>query len=181
VCAYLCITETLLDKNSKVLVIGGAGGIGRASIQLAKNTGAYVATTVHTKDIGFAEKTGADEVIDASTQNFQELLKGYDLVVDTVGGEVYKQAYTILKKGGVVASIAEQPNDSLMQQYGVRAEFILGNPLTERLNMIKNFISDNILSPHISKTFTLNDGIAALDFQQNGKPSGKVILDIYNS
>jgi len=167
-------------KGSKVLVIGGAGGIGRAALKRAKNAGAYVAATVHTKDIDAALKTGADEVIDASKENFGDLLAGYDLVVDTVGGEVYKQAYTILKNGGAVTSVAEQPDRALMEQYGVKAKFILGSPSTERLEAIKGFLSHHVLSPYISRTFTIDDAVAALNFQQNGKPSGKVILDIFN-
>lgn len=180
VCAYLCLQEAPIDKHSKILVIGGAGGIGRAAIQLAKNSGAHVAATVHGKDVAATIKAGADEVIDASEENFQDLLKGYDLVVDTVGGEVYKHAFMVLKKGGVIASVAQQPDPALMQYYGVSAKFILGFPFTERLEAIKGLLSSKVLTPHISKTFSLDKGVAALDFQQNSKPAGKVILDIYN-
>ncbi|WP_437397702.1 NADP-dependent oxidoreductase [Flagellimonas lutimaris] len=181
VCAYLCLQVGNLGTGSKVLIIGGAGGIGRAAIQLAKSMGAYVATMVHTKDMDVVRKIGADEVIDSSRNEAPDLLKDYDLVVDTVGGKEYKLAYSVLRKGAIMTSVTEQPDKGLMEKYGVDAKFILGFPFTERLEAVKGFIEKKILSPYISKTFTLDEAREALEYQEHGKPGGKVVLNISKS
>ena len=74
-----------LSKGQKILIYGGAGGIGSIAIQLAKNLGAYIATTVSTNDKQFVQELGANVVIDYKTQTFEDLLHDYDAVLDTVG------------------------------------------------------------------------------------------------
>ena len=74
-----------LSKDKKVLVQGGAGGIGSIGIQLAKHLGAFVATTVSTDDKQFVQELGADQVIDYKTENFEDIVHDYDAVFDTVG------------------------------------------------------------------------------------------------
>ncbi|MBI2022666.1 NADP-dependent oxidoreductase, partial [Candidatus Daviesbacteria bacterium] len=76
-----------LKKGQKILIHGGAGGIGSIALQLAKHLGAEVATTVSTDDIEFANSLGADQIIDYKTEKFEEMLKDFDAVFDTVGGE----------------------------------------------------------------------------------------------
>lgn len=178
VCAFLCLQEAKVGEGSKVFIIGGAGGIGRAAIQLAKSMGAYVATKVNSKDIEVAKEIGADEVTDSSKSYGQGSLKDYDLVLDTVGGNEYRLAYLVLRKGGIMTSVADQPDKDLVKKYGVDAKFILGFPFTDRLEAVKSFIENKILTPHISKTFVLDDAREALEYQQHGKPGGKVVLDI---
>lgn len=125
VCAYLALDEIESGKDSRILVIGGAGGIGRACIQIAKHKGTFVAATARIKDLPALQEMGVDIFIDAD-DDFQELLSDYDLVVDQVGGAANRQAYTVLKPGGILASLAEQPDDELMRKHHVRAIFILG-------------------------------------------------------
>ena len=74
-----------LEKGQKILIHGGAGGIGHLAIQLAKALGAYIATTVYTNDVEYAKGLGADEVIDYKKINFDKVLKDYDVVFDMVG------------------------------------------------------------------------------------------------
>src|ERR671914_2021011 len=103
VSAWQALVETMeLSKGQKILIHGGAGGIGSIAILLAKHLGAYVATTVSTNDIQFVkEELGADEVIDYKTQTFENVLPhDFDAVFDTVGGETYTRSFKILKSGG---------------------------------------------------------------------------------
>src|SRR5215216_516430 len=98
VSAWQALVEKIgLSKDQKILIHGGAGGIGSIAIQLAKHLGAYVATTVSTNDKQFVkEELGADEVIDYKTQTFEDLLPHeYDAVFDTVGGETYTRSFKI--------------------------------------------------------------------------------------
>ena len=121
VSAWQALVETIgLSKGQKILIHGGAGGIGSIAIQLAKHLGAYVATTVSTNDKEFVkEELGADEVIDYKTQNFEDVLShDYDAVFDTVGGETYTRSFKVLKRGGMIVSMLEQPNQELMDRFG---------------------------------------------------------------
>ena len=100
VSAWRALTENIgLSKGKRILIHGGAGGIGSIAIQLAKHLGAYVATTVSANDKQFVQELGADQVIDYKTQNFEDILHDYDAVFDTVGGDTYKRSFKVLKKG----------------------------------------------------------------------------------
>ena len=92
VSAWQALVETIgLSKDQKILIHGGAGGIGSIAIQLAKHLGAHVATTVSTNDKEFVQQLGADQIIDYKTEKFEDILQDYDAVFDTVGGETYKK------------------------------------------------------------------------------------------
>jgi alcohol dehydrogenase len=99
-----------LSRGKKILIHGGAGGIGTMAIQLAKYLGAYVATTASAKDMEYVQELGADEVIDYKNQSFQDMLKNFDAVFDTVGGDTYEKSFKVLRKGGIIVSMLEQPN-----------------------------------------------------------------------
>lgn len=98
VSAWRALVENIgLSKDQKILIHGGAGGIGSIAIQLAKYLGADVATTVSTKDKQFVQELGADQVIDYKTQTFEDLLHDYDAVFDTVGDETYRRSFKVIK------------------------------------------------------------------------------------
>ncbi|HYY40546.1 MAG TPA: NADP-dependent oxidoreductase, partial [Nitrososphaera sp.] len=115
VSAWQALVEIIrLSKGQKILIHGGAGGIGSIAIQLAKHLGAYVATTVSTNDKQFVRELGANEVIDYKTQTFEDLLHDYDAVFDTIGSETYTRSFKVLKRGGgIIVSMLEQPNQEL--------------------------------------------------------------------
>src|ERR687897_2621159 len=138
VSAWQGIVENIgLSKDQKILIHGGAGGIGSISIQLAKHLGAYVATTVSTDDKQFAKELGADEIIDYKTQTFEELIRDYDAVFDTVGGETYSRSFKVLKRGGgIIVSMLEQPVQELMDQFDVKAVYQFTQVNRERLTKL---------------------------------------------
>jgi NADPH:quinone reductase-like Zn-dependent oxidoreductase len=89
--AWQALVENIgLSKDQKILIHGGAGGIGSIAIPLAKHLGAYVATRVSTNDKQFVRELGASQVIDYKTENFEEILNDYDAVFDTIGGDLQK-------------------------------------------------------------------------------------------
>ncbi len=183
VSAWQALVENIgLSKDQKILIHGGAGGIGSISIQLAKKLGAYVATTVNENDKQFVEKLGADEVIDYKTQAFEDLIHNYDAVYDAVGGETYTKSFRVLKKGGIIVSMLEQPNTELMQQCGVKAIFQFTQVNKERLRKLAEFVDqqDNNIEIHIDKTFPLDEARKALDYQKDVHPRGKIVLVIQN-
>ena len=168
-----------LSKGQKILIHGGAGGIGSIAIQLAKNLGAYVATTVSTNDKQFVQDLGADEVIDYKNQTFEDLLHDYDAVFDTVGGETYRRSFKVLKKGGIIVSMLEQPDSGLMNQYGIKAVFRFAQANRERLTKVAQWIDENNnVRINVEKKFSLDQAGDALDYQKDVHPRGKVVLTI---
>jgi NADPH:quinone reductase-like Zn-dependent oxidoreductase len=161
----------------KILIHGGAGGIGSTSILLAKNLGAHVATTVNSDDKQFVATLGADEIIDYKIQAFEDLIHDYDMVFDTVGGETYSRSFEVLKKGGgIIVSMLEQPNKNLMEQFGVTAKFLLTQVNRERLTKMAQWVDQNNIGVHVDRTFSLDEAAKALDYVKDIHPRGKVVL-----
>jgi NADPH:quinone reductase-like Zn-dependent oxidoreductase len=105
-----------LATGQKVLIHGGAGGVGSIAIQLAKSLGAFVATTVGTNNVEFAKSLGADLVIDYKSQDFSNLIFGYDLVLDTQGGETLLKSLAVLRTGGKAIGISGPPDVAFARQ-----------------------------------------------------------------
>ena len=168
-----------LSEGQKILIHGGAGGIGSIAIQIAKNLGAYVATTVSTNDKRFVQDLGADIVIDYMNQTFEDLLHDYDAVFDTVGGDTYRRSFKVPRKGGIIVSMLEQPDSELMNQYGIRAVFRFAQANRERLTRLAQWIDeDNNIRINVERTFSLEQAGDALDYQKDVHPRGKVVLVI---
>jgi alcohol dehydrogenase len=180
VSAWQALVEHIgLSKDKKVLVQGGAGGIGSIAIQLAKHLGAFVATTVSTDDKQFVLELGADQVIDYKTENFEDIVHDYDAVFDTVSGDTYKKSFKVLKKGsGMIVSTLEQPNSELMNQYGIKAVFLFSQVNKQRLTKLAEWVDQNNIRVNIDKTFSLDEAAKALDYQKEGHPRGKLVLTI---
>ena len=180
VSAWQALIENIgLSKDQKILIHGGAGGIGSIAIQLAKKLDAYVATTASTNDKQFVEMLGADEVIDYKTQPFEDVIHDYDAVFDTVGGETYARSFRVLTKGGIIVSMLEQPNSELMRQFGVKAIFQFTQVNRERLTKLAELVDQkNNIGIHVDKTFPLDEAGKALDYQKNAHPRGKIVLAI---
>ena len=166
-------------KGSKILIHGGAGGIGSIAIQLAKHLGAHVTTTVSANDKQFVQQLGADQIIDYKKENFEDVIRDYDAVLDTVGGETYKGPFEVLKKGnGIIVSMLEQPNEELMSQHGIKAVFLFSQVNRQRLTNLAQWIDQNNIKVNIDRTFPLNEARKALDYQKDVHPRGKVVLTI---
>jgi alcohol dehydrogenase len=191
VSAWQALVETIgLSSGQKVLIHGGAGGIGIIAIQLAKNLGAYVATTVSPNDKQFVHELGSDEVIDYKTQTFEDLLPhNYDAVFDTVGGETYTRSFKVLKSGrvgggaggsssGIIVSMLEQPNQELMDRFSVKAVFQFTQVNRERLTKLAQWVDRNKIRVNVDRTFPLDEAGRALEYQKDVHPRGKVVIEV---
>jgi alcohol dehydrogenase len=175
---WALVDDIGLSKDQKILIHGGAGGIGSIAIQLAKYLGAYVATTVSTNDKQFVQELGANQVVDYKTQNFEDMLYDHDAVLDTIGGETYRRSFKVLKKDGIIVSMLEQPNSELMNQYGVKAIFQFTQVNRERLTKLTQWVDQNNIRVNVEKTFSLDEAGKALDYQKDIHPRGKVVLTL---
>jgi len=118
------------------------------------------------------------QIIDYKTQNFEDLLHDYDSVFDTVGGETYKRSFKVLKKGGIIVSMLEQPNPQLMNHHGVKAIFQFTQADRERLTKVAKWVDQNNIKVNVDKTFSLDEAANALDYQKDVHPRGKIVLTV---
>lgn len=167
-----------LSKNQKILIHGGAGGIGTMAIQIAKHIGAYVATTATGNELPYVKELGADEAIDYKNQRFEDVVQNYDAVFDTVGGETYARSFPVLKKGGVIVSMLEQPNEAAIKQYGVSAIAQATRVTSKRLTKLAELVDKGVVKVHIDRTFPLDQAGEALTYLQTGHPRGKVVIQV---
>lgn len=177
--AYLAIIETLnVQSGQRVLIHGGAGGIGSFAIQIAKHLGAYVAATAKAADAEYVQSLGADEVIDYQTEQFDQKLHDFDAAFDTVGGETYSRSFGVLKSGGHIASMVEKVNSELAEKHGVTAHYISSEATSDRLQRVSALLEKGALTIHIDKTFPLDQTAEALEYVKNGQHKGKVVITV---
>jgi NADPH:quinone reductase-like Zn-dependent oxidoreductase len=107
-----------LQPCQKILVHAGSGGVGTIAIQLARHLGAHVATTTGTANTGWVKNLGADVVVDYKRDDFEKVLRDYDVVLDSLGGQTLEKSLRVLKPGGVVIGIAGPPDPGFAREIG---------------------------------------------------------------
>lgn len=167
-----------LKKGQRILIHGGAGGIGHLAIQLAKTIGAYIATTVSSNDMDFVKELGADEVIDYEKQKFEEILKDFDAVFDTVGGDTTNKSFMILKRGGVLVSMTGQPDQTLAEKYGVLAIGQGTQTNAVHLKRLAELVDSGKVQISIDKVYPLEEVREAFTYLEKIHPRGKVVINI---
>ncbi|WP_372367125.1 NADP-dependent oxidoreductase [Candidatus Uabimicrobium sp. HlEnr_7] len=191
-----------LEKDQKILIQAGAGGVGTFAIQLAKIIGAHVTTTVSDAGMELVKSLGADSVINYRQQNFEDVLTNCDAVYDTLGGEYLEKAFSIVKPNGNIVSISGLPNAKFGKQYkvgtlktllfslvtrkitklekrsGVKYTFLFMSDSGEQLDIIRNFIEDGKIRPIVDRIFPFSETQKALDYVESGRAKGKVIVKI---
>ena len=125
-----------LERGQRVLIHGGAGGVGSFAVQFARWRGARVTATSSARDIDLVRGLGADEVIDYRTQRFEDVVADQDLVFDTVGGETWERSWDVLRPGGRLVSIAVPRPPEREADDGRRAIWFVVEPDREQLREI---------------------------------------------
>ena len=148
------------------------------AIQMAKQLGAEVTTTASKEDSDLVKELGADIVIDYKNEKFEEIAKEYDAVFDTIGGETYERSFQVLKKGGVIVSMVEQPNEELMKQYEVEAKAQFTQPNSAQLAELATLVDEGKMKIKIDRAFPLAEIKEALDYLQNSHHQGKVLITV---
>lgn len=174
-----------LQKGQEILIHGGAGGIGSIAIQIARAIEAYVATTVSTNDKEFVKSLGADEVIDYKlslssnkSEAFENKLKDFDAVFDTIGGETQEKSFKVIKKGGVLVSMVGQPNLELARSKDINAIGQMSDITPERLSRLTELVESQKVKPQIDKVFQLDEAKDAFEYLGKGHPRGKVVFKV---
>jgi NADPH:quinone reductase-like Zn-dependent oxidoreductase len=120
---------------------------------MAKHLGAYVATTVSAKNEAYVKELGADEVINYRTQQFEKELNDYDVVIDTMGGDILNKSFQVLKPGGRLVTIAGQPDSALEEKHQVTASSYWFTPNGKQLGEIGELLEKGILTPQVGSIF----------------------------
>jgi 2-desacetyl-2-hydroxyethyl bacteriochlorophyllide A dehydrogenase len=167
-----------LTKDQRILIHGGAGGIGSLAVQLAKHLGAYVVATASTDQVDFVKSLGADQVIDFKTQDFEDLIKDFDAVFDTAGGEVTNKSLNVLRKGGTLVTMSGKPNQEIAKVKEVTALNQMTKISTAQLKRLAELIQTGQLKTQIDKIYPLEQIKEANKYQEQNHPKGKVVINI---
>lgn len=196
------IEKANLKKGQKVFIQAGSGGVGTFAIQLAKHLGATVATTTSATNIGLVKSLGADIVIDYKKDDFETMLRDYDVVLNSQDTKTLDKSLRILKPNGKIISISGPPDTDFANQIGspwfiklimkilssgtkkkakrlgVDYSFLFmradGNQLTE----IALLINAGIIKPVMDKVFPFEQTNDALAYVETGRSKGKVVVKL---
>jgi len=161
-----------LEAGQRVLIHGAAGGVGHLATQLARWRGAHVIGTATGAGVEAARGFGADEVIDRARTRFEDVVEPVDLVFDTVGGDVLARAEAVLRKGGRLVSVAEEPPG------GVTGTYFVVEPDREQLVDLARLVDEGAVRPAIDSVFQLADAAKAFERVMASGKRGKVVLEI---
>jgi NADPH:quinone reductase-like Zn-dependent oxidoreductase len=148
-----------LQAGQKVLIHGGAGGVGTFAIQLAAWKGALVSTTVSKANIRLVRELGAAEVIDYQKTKFEEVTKDADLILDFVGGDTLSRSFAAVKQGGRVVTIASSSESNADPK--VKAAFFIVEANQRQLRELANLIDSGTLRPVVSEVLPLEAALEA--------------------
>ncbi|WP_454853720.1 NADP-dependent oxidoreductase [Promicromonospora soli] len=189
-----------VQPGQRVLIHAGSGGVGSIAIQLAKHLGATVATTVSAGNADFVRELGADSVVDYRSQDFEQLLDGYDLVLDSVGGENLEKSLRVLRPGGKAIGIVGPPDAAFARErglnpvlrlamsalsskirrqakkLGVTYEFLFMHPSGDQLRQIGALVDKGVLRPVVGRVFDFDQTVDAVQSIGKGGLRGKAVI-----
>jgi len=191
-----------VKKGQKVFIQAGSGGVGTFAIQLAKHLGAEVATTASAANAEMVKALGADIVIDYRSQDFEKILAGYDVVLNSQDDETLRKSIRILKPGGVVISISGPPDPAFARsrklnpliglvlrfassrirraakRAGVRYTFLFMSANGSQLEKLSALIDDGVIRATLDKVFPFAQTNEALAYVDTGRARGKVVVKV---
>jgi NADPH:quinone reductase-like Zn-dependent oxidoreductase len=191
-----------VKPGQKVFIQAGSGGVGTFAIQLAKHLGATVATTTSATNAELVKSLGADVVIDYRTQDFEKVLSGYDLVLNSQDPKTLRKFLGVLKPGGQLISISGPPDPAFAEAFGlnpflkmvmrllsrgvrkkakslgVHYSFLFMRAHGQQLSEITSLIESGVIRPVVDKVFPFEKTVDALAYVEAGRAKGKVVINI---
>jgi NADPH:quinone reductase-like Zn-dependent oxidoreductase len=162
-----------LEAGERVLVLGAAGGVGHLATQLARWRGAHVIGTASTNGLEAARTFGAQEVLDVRKGLGDDALAPVDLVFDTVGGELLEVAPSLVRQGGRLVSVAEEPPPT---EAPIEASYFVVEPNREQLFRLAALVDEGAVRPAIDSVYPLADANAAFARSLARGKRGKVVM-----
>jgi len=194
-----------LRRGQKVLIHAGSGGVGTFAIQLAKHIGAMVATTTSTANVDLVRRLGADVVIDYKKEDFANVLRDYDVVLNSLDKVTLEKSLRVLKPGGQLISISGPPDAAFARSIGaswvlrlvmsflsngIRAKakrrqasysFLFMRANGAQLSEITSLIDQGIIRPVVDRVFPFMSTKEAMAYVEAGRAKGKVIVSVRES
>ena len=191
-----------LRKGQKVFIQAGSGGVGTFAIQLAKHLGATVATTTSTANIALVKSLGADVVIDYKKDDFEKVLRDYDVVLNSQDRKTLKKSLGVLKPGGKLISISGPPDPEFAKDMGsswilrqvmrllsyrirrlakrhrVDYSFLFMRASGDQLSEISALIDSGVIHPVVDRVFPLESTNEAMAYVEKGRAKGKVVVKV---
>ena len=196
------IERAHLKKGQNVLIHAGSGGVGTFAIQLAKHLGATVATTTSTANVDLVRSLGADIVVDYKKEDFADVLRDYDVVLNSLDKVTLEKSLRVLKPGGQLISISGPPDAAFARSigaswalrkiigalsYGIRAKarrrqasysFLFMRANGDQLTEITSLIQDGIIRPVVDRVFPFASTKEAMAYVEAGRAKGKVVVSM---
>ncbi|MDF5754454.1 NADP-dependent oxidoreductase [Spongiactinospora sp. TRM90649] len=181
--AWQALVDTArVTSGRRVLIHAAAGGVGHLAVQIAKARGAHVIGTASAAKHDFLRGLGADELIDYRTQDFTEVAKDLDAVIDTIGGDYGPRSLRALRPGGVhVSLVLSDLADDLPAQaraLGVRTHAMLVEPDHAALKALTALATAHRLTPAIAAVLPLSEAPEAHRLGESAHTTGKIVLDL---
>jgi NADPH:quinone reductase-like Zn-dependent oxidoreductase len=167
-----------LQAGQRVLIHGAAGGVGAFAVQFARWKGAHVIGTASQANLEFVRSLGAETAIDYAATPFEQVAQAVDLVLDTIGGETLRRSLEVVKPGGTLVSLVEQPSQQRAQEHGIRAMNNAALPTSQHLSIIAQLIEAGEVRPTIERIFSLHEAPQAHELSQTGHGRGRIVLHI---
>ncbi|WP_129715385.1 NADP-dependent oxidoreductase [Pedobacter sp. SYP-B3415] len=172
-------THAGLQAGQKVLIHAAAGGVGHFAVQFAHHAGAYVIGTSSAEKRDFVLGLGAQEHIDYKNEDFSSLVQDADLVVDTIGGEVFERSLKTIRPGGQIITIptgyVDDPAGKAANA-GIRGQHITVKSSGENQRAIANLLEEGKVRAHIDKDYPVSEIAKAHEELEKGNTTGKIVL-----
>lgn len=168
-----------LRAGQKVLIQAAAGGVGHFAVQFAKLKGLYVAGTASGRNQDYLKQLGCDLPINYETNPFEDVVHDFDAVIESMGGEVRKRSWKVLKRGGMmVCLIGPPPAEEDAKVHGVRAAIIWGQMKADQLAEIADLADAGRVHSEIAAVFPLREAAQAHKMSETEHVRGKIVLQV---
>lgn len=176
------VEKANVKKGDKVLIHAASGGVGHYATQIAKHFGAYVIGTSSAKNKDFILQNGADQHIDYTAENFQQIVSDVDFVLDTVGGDTILKSLDVIKQGGTIVSIVSSSfsDDELEKAKAkeVNLSFLLVQSSGENMLQLAQLLEKGVIKSHVSKIFAFEQMREAHLYLEKGRTVGKIVVNL---
>lgn len=170
------VSAARVAAGDRVLVHGGAGGVGSMAVQIAKAKGAYVIATASERNLEYLRQVGADEVIDYRATRFEDVVREVDVVMDTVGGDTLARSGAVLRQGGRIVSTAGRVPDAICASGTVECPATPPWDVQFGLSSLAPLIEAGKLKVNVERVFPLAEAAEAQALNRAGHTRGKIVL-----
>jgi NADPH:quinone reductase-like Zn-dependent oxidoreductase len=175
------IANADIKKGQRVLIHGGAGGVGSTAVQLAHWRGAHVIATASTPNHAYLKSIGADEVIDYRTTRFEDVVKNADVVLDTVGGDTLQRSPATLRQGGTLLTLVGKPPARACSERRLHCPYpatATQEQPSDELTKLGQLFDSGVLKMSVQAEFPLANAAQALELSETGRARGKIIVRV---